>query len=163
MFVSVTPSRHEFTGSLELSKSLQLLLAPYLRPPSNPLLRILLFLFLWPNARGERWFLPMHWGTFSAQTRTERDSCGWLMCRTNWQSQRVRYFLRPTKLRWSRKENLAGKAPRPGGGFTRKHDRRAANSLASWTNKDRHAPCAITFSPHRRCPPWKKFGRQPVR
>ena len=29
-----------------------------------------------------------------------------LMCRANWQSQRVRYFLRPTKLRWSRKENL---------------------------------------------------------
>ena len=33
-----------FTGSLELSMSL--LLAPYLRPPSNPLLRILLFLLL---------------------------------------------------------------------------------------------------------------------
>ena len=28
------------------------------------------------------------------------------MCRAIWQSQRVRYFLRPTKLRWSRKENL---------------------------------------------------------
>ena len=27
----------------------------------------------------------------------------------------MRYFLRPTKLRWSRKENLAGKAPRPWG------------------------------------------------
>ena len=37
------------------------------------------------------------------------------MCRANWQSQRVRYFLRPTKLRWSRKENLAGKAPGPRG------------------------------------------------
>ena len=46
----------------------------------------------------------------------------------------------------------------PGGGFTRKHDQRvwSANSLASWTNKDRHASCAITFSPHRRCSPWKK-------
>ena len=30
---------------------------------------------------------------------------------------------------------------------------RTANSLASSTNKDRHALCAITFSPHRRCPP----------
>ena len=35
-----------------------------------------------------------------------------LLCRANWQSQRVRYFLRPTKLRWSRKENL-----REGGGL----------------------------------------------
>ena len=33
-----------------------------------------------------------------------------LMCRANWQSQRVRYFLRPTKLRWSRR--ISGKAPR---------------------------------------------------
>ena len=39
------------------------------------------------------------------------------------------------------------------------------NSLASWTDKDCQAPCAcaITFSPHRRCPLWKKFGRNPVR
>ena len=57
-----------------------------------------------------------------------KDSSGWLMtCRANWQSQRVRYFLRPTKLRWSRKEKLAGKAPRPRGGFTRKHDQRGPN------------------------------------
>ena len=52
----------------------------------------------------------MHWGTCSAQTPTEikkKKGLMWrLMCRANWQSQRVRYFLRPTKLRWSRKENL---------------------------------------------------------
>ena len=53
---------------------------------------------------------------------------------------------------------ISGKAPRPRGGFTRKHDRRGPNghSLASWTDKDCHAPCAITLSPHRRCPLWKK-------
>ena len=46
-----------------------------------------------------------------------------------------------------------------GGGFTRKHDRRArtANSLASWTDRDVcQRPCAITFGRHRRCPLWKK-------
>ena len=47
-----TKSAWVFTGSLELTMFLQLLLAPYLRPPSNPLLRILPFLLLWPNARG---------------------------------------------------------------------------------------------------------------
>ena len=38
------------------------------------------------------------------------------MCRANWQSQRVRYFLRPTKLRWSRprKENLREGTKTPG-------------------------------------------------
>ena len=63
---------------------------------------------------------------------------------------------------------ISGKAPWPRGWIysqTRSTGSElTANSLASWTNKDRHSPCAITFSPHRRCPPWKKkFGRQPVR
>ena len=62
-----------FNGSLELSMSL--LLVPYIRPPSN----LLLFLLLWPDARGERLSLPMHRGTFSTQTRTEKDSCWWRM------------------------------------------------------------------------------------
>ena len=82
----------------------------------------------------------------------------WLMCRANWQSQRVRYFLRPTKLRWSRKENLREGTKTPGVVLLANtiNAVRTANSLASWTNKDRHSPCAITFSPLRRCPPWKK-------
>ena len=36
--------------------------------------------------------------------------------------------------------------------------------VASWTDKDVcQRPCTITFGPHRHCPVWKKFGRQPVR
>ena len=51
----------------------------------------------------------------------------------------------------------------PGGGFTRKHDRRGAGPgperptpLHLGTDKNCHVPCAITLSPHRRCPLWKK-------
>ena len=36
------------------------------------------------------------------------------MCHAKWQSQRVRYFLRPTKRRWSRKENLREGTKTPG-------------------------------------------------
>ena len=41
------------------------------------------------------------------------------MCRANWhvQSQRVGYFLRPTKLSWSRKENLREGTETPGVGL----------------------------------------------
>ena len=95
-------SVEHYTGSLQLSSSL--LLAPSLRPHSNLLLRILL---LWPDTRGERWSLPMHWGTFSAQTRTEKDSCRWLTCHAT-DSQNV-YDISSAPLsscRWSRKEKL---------------------------------------------------------
>ena len=54
---------------------------------------------------------------------------------------------------------ISGKAPRPRGWIysqTRLTGPRTANSLASWTDKDCHASCAITFGPHRRCPLWKK-------
>ena len=71
------------------------------------------------------------------------------MCRAKWQSQRVRYFLRPTKLRWSRKENLreGTETPRVDLLANTIDGARTANSLASWTDKDCHAPCAcaITF------------------
>ena len=83
-----------------------------------------------------------------------------LMCRANLQSQRVRYFLRPTKLRLSRKENLREGTWTPGVDLLANtiDGARTANSLASWTDKDVcHGPCAITFGPHRRCPLWKKY------
>ena len=103
-------------------------------------------------------------GHFFRSNPNWKDSCGWLMCRANWQSQPVRYFLRPTvatKLSCSRKENLreGTKTPRVDLLANTIDGVRTANSHASWTNKDRQAPCAISFSPHklmhRRCPPWK--------
>ena len=68
------------------------------------------------------------------------------MCRANWESKRVRHFLRPTKLRWSRKENLREGTSTLGVGLlTNMIDgAQTANSLASWTDKDCHAPCTIT-------------------
>ena len=65
-------------------------------------------------------------------------------------------FLRPTKLRWSRNENLDKMHQDPGGGFTRKHDRRgpnAANSLASWTNK-----ACVLFHHHGTSTQWYSSG-----
>ena len=86
-------------------------------------------------------------------------TCGWPMCRANWQSKRVRYFLRPTELRWSRKENLREGTSTLGVDLlTNMIDgARTANSLASWTDKDCHAPCTPrSVRPHRRCPLWKQ-------
>ena len=100
----VSVSLEHYTGSLELSSSL--LLAHYLRPPSNLLLRILpFFFFFFDRTLAANVSLCRCTGALSP-SRTEKDPCGWKMCRANWQSQRVRYFLGPTKLRWSRKENL---------------------------------------------------------
>ena len=94
---------------------MSLLLAPYLRPPSNPRSSSNSSFSSSLTGRSQRTLVSaMHCGTSSAQTRTEKDSCGWLMCRANWQSQRVRYFLRPTKLSWSRKENVREGTQTPG-------------------------------------------------
>ena len=158
MIVSVTPSRHEF------------LLAPwnFLCLCCWRLIFVLLrtfffeffFFFFFDRTLSANASPCQCTGALSPLKPELKKTCAiwWLMCRANWQSQRVRYFLRPTELRWSRKEKSQGRHQDPGGGFTRKHDQRVrtANSLASRTNKDRHSPCAITFSPHRRCPPWKK-------
>ena len=56
---------------------------------------------------------------------------------------------------------ISGKAPRPRGWIysqtrSTRTGPRTANSLASWTDKDCLASCAITFGQHRRCPLWKK-------
>ena len=50
----------------------------------------------------------------------------------------MQYFLRPTKLRWSRKENLREGTETPGVDLLANtiDGARTANSLASWTNKD---------------------------
>ena len=70
----------------------------------------------------------------------------------------------PHKAQMVLKGESQGRHQDPGSGFTRKDDRRGPNDQlpASWTDKDCHVPCAITLSPHRHCPLWKKFGRQPV-
>ena len=87
-----------------------------------------------------------------------------LMCRANWQSQRVRYFLLTTKLRWSRKERKGTKTPGVGLLANMIDGPERPTPFASWTDKDVcQRPCAITFGPYRRCPLWKKFGCQPVR
>ena len=83
-----------------------------------------------------------------------------LRCRANWQSQRVRYFLRPTKLRWSRKENLREGIKTPGVGLLANTidgpARPTPLHLGPAKTPAWQRPCAITFSPHRRCPFWKK-------
>ena len=98
--------------------------------------------------------LSMHWGTCSAQTPTEKDSCG-DQCAAQTDSHSAYNIFSAPQSSDGLGRRISGKAPRHRGGFTRKHDRRArtANSLASWTDKDVcQRPCAITFSPHRRCP-----------
>ena len=104
----------------------------------------------------------MHWGTFSAQTRTEKDQCGWPIiddeCAAQIDSHNA-YDISSAPLNSDGLERrISGKAPRPRGwpSQTRSTGSRTANSLASWTDKDCHASCAITFGPHRRCPLWKK-------
>ena len=94
-------------------------------PYSSNFIRDLLFFFFFDQTLAANASLcrSMHWGTFSAQTtvRTENESCGWLKCRAILQSKRVNlwYFLRPTKLRWSRKEKLReGTKTRARGWFT---------------------------------------------
>ena len=69
----------------------------------------------------------MYWGTCSAQTRTEKDSCPRrrLMCRANWQSQ-LR-FPPPHKAQIVSEGESQGRHLDTGGGFTRKHDRRGPN------------------------------------
>ena len=46
----------------------------------------------------------------SAQTRTEKDSCRWpqLKCHANWQSKRMRLFLRPTTILMASKGEAGG-------------------------------------------------------
>ena len=137
-----------------------LLLVPYIHPPSNLLLFLLLFR---PDARGECKSLPMHRGIFSAQTRTGKKSCGWRMTSTDVPRKMTvttrAIFPPPHKAQMVSEGESQGRHLDTGSGLTRKHDRRArtANSLASWTRKDCPTPCAcaITFSPHRRqCPLW---------
>ena len=52
----------------------------------------------------------------------------------------------------------SGKALRPRGWIYMYSQTRSTgpNGHPSWTDKDNHAPCAITFGTHRRCPLWKK-------
>ena len=65
------------------------------------------------------------------------------MCRANWQSQRVRYFLRPAphKAQMVSERESQGRHLDNGGGFTRKHDRRGrtANSHCI-LNRQRRLP-----------------------
>ena len=147
-------SEEQYTGSLELSSSL--LLAPSLRPPSNLLLRILLFLlFLWPNASVCR--------CTGALARLKRE-----LKRTHVETNVPRkltvtartIFPPPHKAQMVSEGESQGRHLDTGGGFTRKHDRRGPNGqlpcILDRHNDVCHGPCAITFGPHRRCPLWKK-------
>ena len=114
---------------MELSSSF--LLAPSLRPPSNLLLRILLFLlFLWPNASVCR--------CTGALARLKPE-----LKRTHVETNvLIRYFLRPTtntntifppphKAQIVSEGESQGRHLDTGGGFTRKHDRRGPNGQLS--------------------------------
>ena len=95
--------------------------------------------------------LSMHWGTCSAQTPTEKDSCG-DQCAAQTDSHSAYDISSAPQSSDCLGRRISGKAPTTdtGGGFTRKHDRRArtTNSLASWTDKDVcQRPCTITLSP----------------
>ena len=133
------------------------MLAPYLRPPSNPFLEFFFFFF----SRSER-YLPMHWGTFSAQTRTER--------RLMWMTDVPRKLTVTTRAIFPPLSSvgLERKISRRRGWIYSIDGVRKANSHASWTNKDRHAPCAIPFSGINNYASAlsalkKMFGRQTVR
>ena len=135
---------------MELSSSL--MLAPSLRPPSNLLLRILLFLLLlWPNA-------SLLWPNASL------CRCTGALARLKHQPKRTHVettvprkltvtartiFSPPHKTQMVSEGESQGRHQDTGGGFTRKHDRRArtANSLTSWTDKDVcQRPCAIALA-----------------
>ena len=147
---------------MELPSSL--LLAPSLRPPSNLLLRILLFLLLlWPNA-------SLLWLNASLCRCTATGA----LARHNHQLTRTHVetnvrrkltvtartiFSPPHKAQMVSEGESQGRHLDTGVRSTRKHDRRArtAISLVSWTDKDVcQRPCAITCGPHRPCPLWKK-------
>ena len=99
----------------------------------------------------------MDGGTFSAQTRTEKDSCWWRMTNVPRKvTVTTRAIFPPPPLRSDGLERgSSGKAsrsrPRGRAGVDLLANTidgaRTANSLASWTDKDCHAPCAITLSP----------------
>ena len=93
-----------------------------------------------------------------------------LMCRANWQSQRLRYFLRPTKLRWSRKENLKEgpkNAPRHRGWiYSQTRSTGTNGQLPCILDRQRRLPKSLRPSRSVRIGVVrfeKKFGRQPVR
>ena len=141
---------------MELPSSL--LLAPSLRPPSNILLRILLFLLLlWPNA-------SLLW------PNANFCRCTGALARLKHQLKRTRVettctvsrkltvtartiFSPPHKAQMVSEGESQGRHRDTGVGLLAN----TINSLASWTDKDGcQRPCAITFGPHRRCPLWKK-------
>ena len=150
-------SEEQYTGSLELSSSL--LLAPSLRPPSNLLLRILLFLLLlWPNASDCRCT-----GALAGlkpelkRTHVETNVPGKLTVTAR------TIFPPPHKAQIVSEGESQGRHLHvdAGGGFTRKHERRGPKGqlvLPCILDRQRRLPrpCAITFGPHRRCPLWKK-------
>ena len=77
----------------------------------------------------------MHWGTCSAQTPTDKNSCKDSECAPQTDSHSAYDIFFTPQSSDGLGRRISGKAP--GGGFARKHDRRArtANSLASWTDK----------------------------
>ena len=154
-------SEEQYTGSLELSSSL--LLAPSLRPPSNLLLRILLFLlFLWLNASVCR--------CTGALARLKPE-----LKRTHVEANVPRkltvtartIFPPPHKAQIVSEGESQGRHLDTGGGFTRKHDRRGPNNqLPCILDRQRRLPRTLrdhVWFASALSALQKKFGRQPVR
>ena len=127
-----TKSAWDFTFSLELSMSLQLLLALYLCPPSNPLLRILLFLLLWLSDRtlAANASLCQCTGALSPLKPELKKTHVDDWCAAQADSQNACNISSALLSSDGLERRIwQGRHLDPGGGFTRKHDRRPDGQL----------------------------------